>query len=147
MSQDHSRDNRSNQDYPCEDITRPQFTPLPAIPEISTLDHQIFLNGGTTSKLERLPSRLQSHKKRSSSLYSTDQLHDLSYENSYLRGELSRLEEYRYALLKLKSKVAFISEMIKEILEGTERSLRDTDSSYLKLYGIEADKMESGGFI
>ncbi|EER41747.1 conserved hypothetical protein [Histoplasma capsulatum H143] len=120
-------------------------TSLPSIPEeISPLDHQILLHGGTTSHLERLPSRVQKAKHRSSSCYVEDQILDLTFENSYLRAELSLHEEYRHALMNLKSIVIYVSGMMEEMLSETTQQLNEADKNYLKLHGITEEKRESG---
>ncbi|KKZ67225.1 hypothetical protein EMCG_07091 [[Emmonsia] crescens] len=120
-------------------------TSLHTIPEeISPLDHQILLHGSTSSRLERLPSRAQKAKRRSSSCYVEDQILDLTFENSYLRAELSLHEEYRHALMSLKSIMIYVSGMMEEALSETAQRLNEADKNYLKLHGIAEEKRESG---
>ncbi|EEH04639.1 conserved hypothetical protein [Histoplasma capsulatum G186AR] len=120
-------------------------TSLPTISEeISPLDHQILLHGGTSSHLERLPSRAKKAKNRSSSCYVDDQILDLTFENSYLRAELSLLEEYKHALMNLKSIMIYVSGMMEETLSETTQQLNEADKNYLKLHGITEKKRESG---
>lgn len=126
----------------------PRFSSyLPTISEeVTPLDHQVYLNGGTTSTLERLPSRLQRQKQRSSSIYVDDRVEELIYENSYLQAELSLHKEYRHVLLNLKSKVTFVVGMMEEVLDEADKQLRRADENYLELCGIR-DQKNCGQFI
>ncbi|OJJ83549.1 uncharacterized protein ASPGLDRAFT_48096, partial [Aspergillus glaucus CBS 516.65] len=56
----------------------------PISEEVSPTDHEILRYGGTSSSLERLPSRLQQSKRASTDL--RQQLEELAYEASYLRA-------------------------------------------------------------
>ncbi|QSS66490.1 hypothetical protein I7I51_07347 [Histoplasma capsulatum] len=122
--------------------TLPTVPELPG-PEISPLDHQLLVNGKTSSRIERLQSRLQSTKNRSSSIYVDDQILELTFENSYLRGEISRYEDYQRALLDLKYVFSYALVTMEEALSATTQRLRDADQNYLKLNGIEG-LMEDG---
>lgn len=58
----------------------------PILEEITPIDHEILRQGGTSSNIERLPSRLRQSKRSSSDL--GQQIEDLVYEVSYLKAEL-----------------------------------------------------------
>ena len=122
-------------------------TPLYTVTEeLSPLDHQVLLNGGTSSRIERLPSRNRQSKlrQRSSSYYQEDQIVELAYETSYLRAQLAFNEESRQALLELRNKMTVILGMIDTALAEVSERLREADQNYLKLFGIDAPKRESG---
>ncbi|PGG97515.1 hypothetical protein AJ80_09684 [Polytolypa hystricis UAMH7299] len=124
---------------------KPKPSPLPPIPEeISPLDHQVMLNGGTSSAIERLPSRIQNAKQRSSSYYEEDRVQELTFENSYLRGEIFHREQYRHVLLKLKTMMEYVSGLMEEALSETATKLKEADQEYLLNNGIGEEKRKSG---
>ncbi|KAK2809758.1 hypothetical protein FQN50_003603 [Emmonsiellopsis sp. PD_5] len=125
---------------------KPTLPAVPEVPEISPLDHQLFTNGKTSSRIERLRSRLTFTKRQSSSCYVDDQVLELTFENSYLRGELSLYEEYRQVLLDLKYMMVYASGVMDEALSEATRKLKDADQNYLKLYGIEEKKKDGLDF-
>ncbi|KAK2797627.1 hypothetical protein FQN50_009140 [Emmonsiellopsis sp. PD_5] len=82
-------------------------------------------------------------KCQSSSCYVDDQVLELMFENSYLRGELSLYEEYWQVLLDLKYMMVYASGVMDEALSEATCKLKDANQSHLKLYGIE-EKEEDG---
>jgi hypothetical protein len=58
----------------------------PISKEITPIDYQVLCLGGTSSNLERLPSRLQRAKR--SSLDLKTRIEEFVYEMSYLKAEL-----------------------------------------------------------
>ncbi|KAH8691906.1 hypothetical protein BGW36DRAFT_431148 [Talaromyces proteolyticus] len=110
--------------------------------EITPLDHQILRAGGSSSNLERLPSRLQQSKhQRSTSL--REEIEELAYENSYLKAELAWNQEARRALMELHEKTFEAATMIRESLIRVNDRLRQCEDRYLELWGVPPDKRMS----
>ena len=76
-----------------------------------------------------------------------DCIEELTYENFYLKAELSLHKEYQHALLNLKSKVTFAFEIMEEILNEANERLRKADQNYRELYGIRDQKESCGQYI
>jgi hypothetical protein len=114
------------------------------IEEVTPLDHQIRHAGGSTSTLERLPSRLHvSKNQRSMSL--RDEMEELVYENSYLKAELAWNQETRHALMELQDKVCEATSMMREALAQANFRLKESEERYLELWGVGSGK--EGGVI
>ena len=84
-------------------------------PEITQLDARIARAGGTSSRVEMQPHRLQQTKTRRSSSRERD---DLVRENGYLRQEIVFYQESRNAML------AFHSQTM-EAYDGLRCALKD----------------------
>ncbi|KAF5014890.1 hypothetical protein F66182_13970 [Fusarium sp. NRRL 66182] len=113
------------------------FNPSPLYPieEVTPIDHQILNAGGSTSILDRLPSRLQQSKGQRS-LSIRDELEELAYENSYLKAELAWNKETRQVLIQLREKALEAMSILEEALADTTSQLRRCDERYLELWGI-----------
>ena len=111
--------------------------PLYPIDEVTPVDDQIRRVGGSTSTLDRLPSRLQQSKyKRSTSL--RDEMEELAYENGSLKAELAWNREKRQALMQLKDKYSETVSILRDALAETESRLQQCDARYLELWGISS---------
>jgi hypothetical protein len=120
--------------------------PLYPIEEVTPIDHQILNAGGSTSNLDRLPSRLQQTKGQRS-LSVRDELEELAYENSYLKAELAWNKETRQALIQLREKTLEAMTILEEALTETTFQLHQCDERYLELWGIAPYGQNSGGMI
>jgi chromosome segregation ATPase len=110
--------------------------------EITPLEHQILLAGGSSSKLERLPSRLKQWKdQRSTSL--REEIEELAYENSYLKAELAWNQEARRALMEFHEKTFEAATMIRESLIEVNHRLRESEDRYLELWGVPPEQRRS----
>ncbi|KAJ5737363.1 uncharacterized protein N7483_002488 [Penicillium malachiteum] len=109
----------------------------PISEEITPTDHFILCQGGTSSNLERLPSRLERSKHQSPSL--KRQFEDTAYEMSYLKAELQWHKESRQILLNLREQVLGIYQALEESLEEATVRLHESEQRYLSIW----DKNES----
>lgn len=103
--------------------------------EITPVDHQILRAGGSSSKLERLPSRLQQSKQQRS-IGLREEIEELAYENSYLKAELAWNQETRRALMDFHEKIFEATAMIRESLVQVNHRLRECEDRYLEMWGI-----------
>jgi chromosome segregation ATPase len=107
--------------------------------EITPLDHQILRAGGSTSKLERLASRLQQSKhQRSTGI--REEIEELAYENSYLKAELAWNQEARRALMDFHEKIFEAMTMIRESLIQVNHRLRESEDRYLEMWGVSPEQ-------
>ncbi|KAL4924645.1 uncharacterized protein BDV17DRAFT_284576 [Aspergillus undulatus] len=113
-------------------ITRPSLEPISE--EITPTDHKVLGYGGTTSNIERLPSRLQRSKRSSTDLH--QQLEDLAYEISYLRAELQWQRESRQALLRFQEQVFRMFHTMEDALVQVTTSLQQCEERYFSLWGV-----------
>ncbi|KAH2909646.1 hypothetical protein KXW25_003895 [Aspergillus fumigatus] len=121
----------------------PRRTLFPIAEEITPLDHQILCNGGTTSNIERLPSRLQQSKKTSpANLW--ERIEELTYEVSYLKAELICNKESKQALLDLHERMFHIFGMMEDALARATATLQQCERRYLNLWGLDPDKNMNG---
>ncbi|KAL5047305.1 hypothetical protein BDW71DRAFT_206436 [Aspergillus fruticulosus] len=119
---------------------------LYSIPEeITPQDHQILCNGGTSSNLERLPSRLQQSKASTTSY--KNEIEDLAYEISYLKAELSWNTESKQALLQFQEEMYMVFYKIDNALAQLRARLQGAEQRYLSLWGVEATQDNNGGMI
>ncbi|PWY96032.1 hypothetical protein BO94DRAFT_455823 [Aspergillus sclerotioniger CBS 115572] len=102
--------------------------------EITPIDDYIRRHGGTSSNIERLPSRLQQSKRSSIDL--KQQLKDLTYEVSYLKAELQWHKESKQALLEFKEQVSEIFHRIEDALVQATIRLTEAEQRYLNLWGL-----------
>lgn len=117
----------------------PRRTLSPITEEITPLDHQILCNGGTTSNIERLPSRLQQSKKTPpADLW--ERIEELNYEVSYLKAELICNKESKQALLELQERMFHIFGMMEDALARATATLQQCERRYLNLWGLDPDK-------
>ncbi|KAJ5417427.1 uncharacterized protein N7487_000977 [Penicillium crustosum] len=102
--------------------------------EITPTDHYILCGGGTSSCIERLPSRIQQYKKPPSS---RQQIEDLTYEISYLRAELQWQRESREIFLRFQRKMFEIFGMMEDELAQSTTRLEEARSNYLGLWDVD----------
>ncbi|KAB8069856.1 hypothetical protein BDV29DRAFT_198372 [Aspergillus leporis] len=120
--------------------------PLYAIEEeVTPQDHEILRHGGTSSNIERLPSRLQQSKMQPRSL--KKQVEDLAYEISYLKAELSWHSETKHALLQFQEQVYDIFHKIEDALGQVNVRLQNAEQRYLSFWGLEDCDSRSGDMI
>ncbi|KAE8334776.1 hypothetical protein BDV24DRAFT_156598 [Aspergillus arachidicola] len=117
----------------------------PITEEITPVDHEILRHGGTSSSIERLPSRLQRSKRASTDI--RQQLEDLVYDASYLRAELQWQKESKQALLQFHEDMFRIFHMIEDMLVQVTARLRDSEQRYFEVLGFEAHGGNDGGMI
>ncbi|KAE8308570.1 hypothetical protein RU639_013140 [Aspergillus parasiticus] len=117
----------------------------PITEEITPVDHEILRHGGTSSSIERLPSRLQRSKRASTDI--RQQLEDLVYDASYLRAELQWQKESKQALLQFHEDIFRIFHTIEDMLVQVTARLRDSEQRYFEVLGFEAHGGNDGGMI
>jgi hypothetical protein len=103
--------------------------------EITPADHMILCSGGTSSNIERLPSRLQ-RAKRLSSDYKA-QLEDRAYEASYLRAELQWHKESKQIFLHFHERMMGIFSMMEEAIADCMARLHESERQYLELWNFD----------
>ncbi|GFF59606.1 hypothetical protein IFM62136_04246 [Aspergillus lentulus] len=104
--------------------------------EITPQDHEILLHGGTSSNIERLPSRLQM-KKTQPPRSMKKQIEDLAYEVSYLKAELAWHAESKRALLQLQEQMYHLFYKMEDALVKVNTRLQEAEQRYLSLWGIK----------
>lgn len=104
----------------------------PISEEISPTDHRILCCGGTSSSLERLPSRLQQSKRISTD--SRKQLEDIAYEMSYLRAKLQWHKETKQVLLEFQERMFNVFQSIEDTLSRASARIHESEYRYLKLW-------------
>ncbi|KAF5861171.1 hypothetical protein ETB97_000545 [Aspergillus alliaceus] len=114
----------------------------PITEEVTPVDHEILRHGGTSSNIERLPSRLQRSKRVSTDL--RRQLEDLTYDVSNLRAELQWQKESKQALLQFQEDVFRIFHMIEDMLVQVTARLRDSEQRYFQVLGFEGNSGDGG---
>ncbi|KAA8647905.1 hypothetical protein EYZ11_011478 [Aspergillus tanneri] len=117
----------------------------PIAEEITPVDHEILRHGGTSSNIERLPSRLQRSKRASMDVQ--QQLEDLVYDVSYLRAELQWQKESKQALLQFQEDMFRIFHMIEDMLVQVTARLHNSEQRYFQLLGFKANGGDDGGMI
>jgi hypothetical protein len=120
----------------------------PALPHIRK-DHphrpQILDYGGTTSSIERLPSRLQRSKCSSTDL--GQQLEDLTYEISSLTAEIQWQRESRQALLRFQGQMFRMFHTMEDALAQVTTTLQQCEERNFSLWGIAPSKSSERGMI
>ena len=116
----------------------------PISEEITPADHQILCLGGTSSNLERLPSRLQHAKRKSPDL--TTQLEEAAYEMSYLRAELQWHKETKQILLQFQENVFDIFSSLEDALTRATARLHESEQQYLMFWGSDS-RSGAGGYL
>ena len=117
----------------------------PILEEISPTDHEILRGGGTSSSLERLPSRLQQSKQAPTDL--RQQLEDLVYEVSYLKAELQWQKESKQALLHFREEIFQTFHFLENAIIQVTIRLRESEQKYLGLWGLSPVGSKEGGMI
>lgn len=121
-------------------------SPLRTIPEeITPIDHELLRHGGTSSNIERLPFRLQQSKRSSSDL--RQQVEDLVYEVSYLKAELQWQRESQQALQQFQERMFQLFHMLEDALAQTTSRLHESERSYLNLWNLDTNRVNSGEMI
>lgn len=98
--------------------------------EITPLDHQVLYSGGTSSQIERLPSRLQQSKSVPSKQPQT-QVKELMYEVKYLEGELALNEDSREALLRFQEKIFKVFSVIEDASADAKIRVGQSEQRYV----------------
>ncbi|KAL4893420.1 hypothetical protein BDV59DRAFT_193232 [Aspergillus ambiguus] len=113
--------------------------------EITPQDHQILRNGGTSSNIERLPSRLQ----RSKTIFGskTRYIENLTYEISYLKAELRWHTESKHALLQLQEEMYGLFHKMEDALVKVNTRLQEAEQRYLSLWGLSSSTNVDEGMI
>ncbi|KAL4927722.1 uncharacterized protein BDV17DRAFT_299038 [Aspergillus undulatus] len=120
---------------------------LYSIPEeITPQDHQVLCHGGTSSNLERLPSRLQQHKSPSPR-NTRSHLEDLAYETSYLKAELAWKAESMRSFFRFQEEMYIIFHKIEDALGDLNIRLQEAEQRYLGLWGVSVGEGNDGGMI
>lgn len=119
---------------------------LYSIPEeVTPQDHRILCHGGTSSNLERLPSRLQKGKAPVRDMKA--HIEDLAYEISYLKAELSWNIESKQALLQFQKEIYATFYKMEDALGQANARLERAEQRYLSLWGLAPDEGSDGGMI
>lgn len=116
----------------------------PISEDITPADHQILCLGGTSSNLERLPSRLQRAKRSSPDLKT--RMEDFAYEMSYLKAELQWHKETKQILLQLQERMYAVFNSLEDALSQATARLHESERQYLDLWQSESGKVEGGYF-
>lgn len=117
----------------------------PISEEITPIDHQILCLGGTSSNLDRLPSRLQRAKRSSPDLKT--QFEELAYEMSYLKAELQWHKETKQILLQFQEKVVDVFTFLEDALSRANARLHESELQYMALWEESRPGTETGGFL
>jgi DNA repair ATPase RecN len=113
--------------------------------EVTPQDHGVLCRGGTSSNLERLPSRIQRSKTTSRS--KKTQIEDLAYEASYLKAELVWHSESKQALLQLQEQMYDLFHRMEDALIQVTARLQEAEQRYLGLWGMTPNANTEGGVI
>ncbi|KAL3441479.1 hypothetical protein BJX65DRAFT_322259 [Aspergillus insuetus] len=105
--------------------------------EVTPQDHQILCHGGTTSTLERLPSRLRQSKPPTKNL--KKRIEDLAYEVSYLKAEVSWHIESKQALLQFQEQMYQLFHQMEDALVQVNARMQEAEQRYLALWGLTAN--------
>lgn len=106
--------------------------------DVTTLDHHISKDGGTTSTLEYLPHRLKISKQRQP-LSLKEQIEELTRENGYLRQELAYHKDTRETLMKLYKHVQESNQRVENALRETSEGIAISEQQLLDYWGIHHD--------
>ena len=104
--------------------------------EITPQDHQILRNGGTSSNIECLPSRLQQSKAPFES--KRRHIENLTYEIGYLKAELTWHKESKRALLQLQDQMYEMLHKMEDALIEVNVHLQEAEKRYLGFWGLSA---------
>ncbi|KAJ5639163.1 uncharacterized protein N7484_007025 [Penicillium longicatenatum] len=104
----------------------------PISEEITPADHYILCRGGTSSNLERLPSRLERSKRASPDL--KKKLEEVAFESSYLKAELQWNKETKQILLNFHEQMHRVFESMEDYLAEATLRLQEAERRYLSLW-------------
>lgn len=104
----------------------------PISEEITPTDHQVLCLGGTSSNLERLPSRLQRAKRSSPDL--RRRWEELAYEMSYLKAELQWHKETKQILLQFQEEMFNMLHLMDNALSRATARQHESECRYLSLW-------------
>ncbi|KAJ5600710.1 hypothetical protein N7450_001777 [Penicillium hetheringtonii] len=116
----------------------------PISEEITPADHQVLCLGGTSSNLEKLPSRLQ-RAKRSSPDFKA-RMEEFAYEMSYLRAELQWHKETKQILLQLQESMYAIFNSLEDALCRATARLHESEQEYLNFWQMDSEHKDGGYF-
>lgn len=116
----------------------------PISEDITPTDHQVLCLGGTSSNLERLPSRLQRAKRTSPDLKT--KMEEVAYEMSYLKAELQWHKETKQILLQLQERMYAVVNSLEDALSQATARLLESERQYLDLWQSETGEVEGGYF-
>lgn len=111
--------------------------------DVTPLDHRIAQNGGTTSRLERLPYRLRKFKSEND-VELERRIEELTRENGRLREELAFHEGAHRALRSLFVQTKDAYELLRGALQGASERLVNSEGTLLSFWGIRLDDTERG---
>ena len=114
----------------------------PISEEITPVDHEILRHGGTSSNIERLPSRLKQSKRSSTDL--RQQIEGLVYEVSYLKAELQWQKESRQILQQFQERTFQLFHMIEDALAQATSKLHESERRYLNVWKLDTAEVNSG---
>ncbi|KAJ6070570.1 hypothetical protein N7467_012038 [Penicillium canescens] len=110
--------------------------------EITPADHTILCSGGTSSNIERLPSRLQRAKRLSPDY--RRQLEDQAFEASYLKAELQWHKESKQIFLHFHERMMSIFSLMEDAIADSMTRLHESERRYLSLWNSDQNKTANG---
>ncbi|EKV10552.1 hypothetical protein PDIG_25340 [Penicillium digitatum PHI26] len=114
----------------------------PISEEISPADHEVLRNGGSSSTIERLQSRLQPAKCRSPDFKT--QLEQHVYEASYLKAELQWHKESKQIFLEFHERMSGIFSLMEDAITESMANLQEAERRYLSLWDFNLDQAPEG---
>ncbi|CAG7958107.1 unnamed protein product [Penicillium salamii] len=114
----------------------------PISEEISPADHEVLRNGGSSSTIERLPSRLQAAKRILPDDKTRSEQH--AYEASYLRAELQWHKESKQVFLRFHERVSEIFGMMEDAIAESMTNLQEAERRYLSIWDHSLDHAPEG---
>ncbi|KAL4915062.1 hypothetical protein BDW62DRAFT_204040 [Aspergillus aurantiobrunneus] len=105
--------------------------------EVTPQDHEILCHGGTSSNIERLPSRIQQSKLPARSM--KKQIEELAYEVSYLKAEVSWHSESKQAFFQFQEQMYQLFHKMEDALVEVNIRLQEAEQRYLGFWGITAN--------
>lgn len=114
-----------------------QISQLPSgqPPEVTGLDARIANAGGTSSRVEMQPHRLQ-QTKRKPYASTTEERDDLIRENGYLRQEIVFYQESRNAMLAFHSQALEVYQDLQGALKELTEKLANAEGRLERYWGI-----------
>ena len=104
-------------------------------PEITVLDARIARAGGTTSRLELQPYRLQEAKTQRNKSRSAE-MEDLTRENGHLRQEIVFYQESRNAMLSFHHDVMEGYQVLQTALRELSEKMARAESRIERYWGV-----------
>jgi predicted RNase H-like nuclease (RuvC/YqgF family) len=115
----------------------------PISEEITPADHEILRHGGTSSNIERLPSRLKQSKRSSTDL--RQQIESLVYEVSYLKAELQWQKESRQILQQFQERMFQLFHMMEDALAQATSKVHESERHYLNVWKLDKAEVNNSG--